>query len=172
MRIFALGLVVVSSTWACGGPDKPPVEATPPAAAAAEPDGGALGTDPYASFDAGVEKQPDNQATTTPPPPSTDLSAVCQKAAAGWEKRARPAIKACYRQGKKDDPNLMGTARITVEVAYDGKPNPAKLDGISSLGDDVASCMVDAVTKTAFPEATECKSKQLTIPVEFPSKAK
>lgn len=174
MRIRALVALALGCTtlsvWACGGSEKP---AAAPAAEAAHagPDGSATEGDLYAGFDGGaLEQQADEHAAqNAPPPTANDLGAVCQKAAQGWEKRARPQIKACYREGKKKDPNLMGTARILVDVGFDGKLKPAKLDGVSSLGDDVAKCMVDAVTATPFPESGECKTRQLTIPIEFPT---
>lgn len=175
MRTFAFGLAIVSlgCSVACGAPDKPPV-ADVARAAPVDSAGAATASDPYAGFDAGaVDTATDPSAGTAQgaqPPASTDLGADCQKMAAAWEKRARPAIKACYRTGKKTDPNLMGTARILVEVGYDAKVKPAKLDGVSSLGDEVANCMVAAVTNTPFTEASHCKSRQLTIPIEFPSK--
>lgn len=162
----SVGLALLS-LLACGGTEKPAdVPSQTAAALAPDSDGGVADPAPVATE---AKSEP---AAATPPPPTGEPSEVCQKAGSAWEKRARPAIKACYREGKKSDPNLMGTARIVVDVAYDGKPKPAKLDGVSSLGDDVAKCMVDAVNKTPFPEGVECKSRQLTIPVEFPSKAK
>ena len=175
MRIRALSVVAFGSlaflAVACGGAEQPAAAPASEKSAAPAPDGGASESDLYAGFDGGaLEKQADEHAAqNAPPPTANDLGAVCQKAAQGWEKRARPALKACYREGKKKDPNLMGTARILVDVAFDGKPKPAKLDGPSSLGDDVAACMTDAVTRTPFPEAVECKTRQLTIPIEFPT---
>ncbi len=172
MRTFAvgLGLLGLAFSLACGGAEKPP--ATDVAAPPVDSAGAASAGDPYASFDAGTPDEPIAQTPSDPQPaPSTDLGAECQQMAALWEKRARPAIKACYREGKKSDRNLMGTARITVEVMYNATVKPAKLDGPSSLGDDVANCMVGAVSKTAFPESVHCKGKQLTIPVEFPSRS-
>lgn len=167
MQAFGSMVMALFSLGGCGGPDKPadaPAEPSTPAPA----ESAAPTAEAPAAADAGAAAT--EQAAT--PPPTGDLSEVCQKAGSAYEKRARPAIKACYREGKKGDPNLMGTARIVIDVAFDGKPKPAKLDGVSSLGDDVAKCMVDAVTKTAFPEGVDCKGRQLTIPVEFPSKAK
>ena len=161
---------------ACGSSAPPPTTApAAPEASSAPEEGAATSADPYASFDGGAASSSGNPSdftnVTTPAPaaPSGDLGAACQKAAAAWEKRARPQIKACYREGKKKDPNLMGTARINVDVGFDGKLKPAKLEGVSSLGDDVAKCMVAAVSATAFPESGECKSRQLTVPVEFPT---
>lgn len=163
--------VVTISLWACGGGDTPAKGAEGASTAPAEQEGGAATQgDLYAAFDGGaLEKAADEHAAQNAAPPPGDLGAACQKAAQEWEKRARPQIKACYRDGKKKDPNLMGTARILVDVGFDGKVKPAKLDGVSSLGDDVAKCMVDAVSKTGFPESGECKTRQLTIPVEFPT---
>lgn len=168
MRMQAAGSVAVASffVFACGGPGQPVAVAAPTEPAPVVTDAGAAEPETPAAASS------ETAAVPAAPPPTGDLSEVCQKAGSAWEKRARPAIKACYREGKKSDPNLMGTARIVIDVAYDGKPKPAKLDGVSSLGDDVAACMVAAVTKTPFPEGVDCKGRQLTIPVEFPSKAK
>jgi hypothetical protein len=169
LRPFALSLLVT----ACGGSEAKPAETATPAPAAptlSASDGGAVAGDPYAGFDAGTIEEPGAAAASAPPAPAGgDLGAECRTAAAAWEKRARPQIKACYREGKKKDPNLMGTARIVVDVAYDGKVKPAKLDGTSSLGDDVAACMVKAVSATPFPDAAPCRTRQLTVPVEFPT---
>lgn len=162
-RVAGALLVLVN----CGGDTTPAKSAdTPPPAASSEaPSGAAVTGDLYAAFDGGAIETP----TSEPAAGGGDLGAACHKAAQEWEKRARPEIKACYREGKKKDPNLMGTARILVDVGFDGKVKPARLDGVSSLGDDVAKCMVDAVSKTSFPESGECKTRQLTIPIEFPT---
>ena len=151
---------------ACGGEPSQPAAAPEPAQSAHE--GKAVEGDLYAQFDASaLEEQADQQATSR-----GDMSDECRKAATAWEQRARPQIKACYREGKKKNPNLMGTASIVTEIGGDGKPKPAKLDGTSSLGDDVANCMVKAVSKTDFPDAAACRGRQLTIPIEFPTPVK
>lgn len=166
----------VSGTVACGGSESKPAESAEGPPSLAHSDGGAVEGDLYAAFDGGaLEQAADDHAANNGGSGTVsngDIGAECQAAASAWEKRARPEIKACYREGKKKDPNLMGTARILVDVGGDGKTKPAKLDGISSLGDDVATCMVKAVSKTAFPDASACRGRQLTLPIEFPTPVK
>ena len=40
----------------------------------------------------------------------------CTPVGVDFEKRARPKLKECYATGKKKDPNLEGTVKITVEI--------------------------------------------------------
>lgn len=100
---------------------------------------------------------------------SLDEASRCHQAAAAWEQKARPQLKACYREGKKTDPNLMGSASFVTEVDYTGKPKPARIDGISSLGKSVTECMRQALSDTPFDGAEACKTRALTVPVEFPT---
>lgn len=103
---------------------------------------------------------------------SDDGDDACAFAAAAFEKRARPAIKACYREGRKKDANLVGGVRIVVNVAGNGKvgsvitsPNGDK----ALLPKPVVACMADAVKKTDPGDTGKCKSKTLVIPIQFPT---
>ncbi len=101
-----------------------------------------------------------------------DADDACQSVAAAFEKRARPQLKACYREGKKKDANLVGGVRLAVGVTDAGKlgavltsPNGDKI----MLPPAVVKCMVDAVKTTDAGDVTKCKGKSIAIPVQFPS---
>ncbi|MBX3188789.1 MAG: hypothetical protein KF819_17355 [Labilithrix sp.] len=119
--------------------------AAPAPAAPAEPSGAGAG--------AGANEKPDE----------------CTPLAVEWEKRARPQLKACYAEGKKKEPNLTGTVKITVDIDTLGKIRATKIIE-KSLPDPVAQCMLK-VLKAAPPAeaATKCPGKSLTIPMTFPT---
>ena len=101
-----------------------------------------------------------------------DADDACQAAGAAFEKRARPQIKACYREAKKKDANLVGGVRITVSINSAGKvgavlssPNGDK----KMLPPAVVKCMVDATKANDPGDVGLCKGKSLGIPVQFPS---
>lgn len=88
-----------------------------------------------------------------------------------FEKKVRPDFKNCYREGKKKDPNLEGSAKFIVNVDLNGKVASVKsLDDKSTLGPSVVQCMFSAVKKAAFDDGAKCKGKSVLIPVEFPTK--
>jgi TonB family protein len=81
----------------------------------------------------------------------------------------RPELKACYREGKKKEPNLEGTVRIAIEVDTLGKVKTTKIVE-KTLPDKVAQCMLKAVKAAPKTELSEkCPGKSLTIPVTFPT---
>jgi hypothetical protein len=97
---------------------------------------------------------------------------ACGFAGAAFEKRARPQVKACYREGKKKDANLVGGVRIVVNITDKGKvgnimssPNGDR----TMLPKDVVKCMVDAVKKTEPGDVDKCKGKSVVIPIAFPT---
>ncbi len=178
LPLAAMPMLVV----ACGSPPppKPATESTGTAASVA--DAGAA-TRSASTDDAGVAPTPVAMSAAdagTPPgelPATTtthndDADDACQAVAAAFEKRARPQIKACYREGKKKDPSLVGGVRIAAAVNMAGKlgnvftsPNGDK----TMLPPAVVKCMVDAVKATDPGDVTKCKGKSLAFPVQFPS---
>jgi hypothetical protein len=101
-----------------------------------------------------------------------DADDACQSAGMAFEKRARPQIKACYREAKKKDANLIGGVRLAVSITAAGKLGNI----VSSANGDkkplppaVVKCMVAAVTATDPGDIALCKGKSLAIPVQFPS---
>jgi hypothetical protein len=102
-------------------------------------------------------------AATPAPPPDE-----CTPVGVDFEKRARPKLKECYAEGKKKDPNLQGTVRITVEISMLGKIKSTKIVE-KTLPDPVANCMLKVIKATPLPEATKCWGKSLTIPMTFPT---
>jgi hypothetical protein len=93
----------------------------------------------------------------------------CTKVAAAFEQKARPKIKECYREGKKLNPVLEGGIRIVINVDAFGKLGAVKTQDVT-LPDAVAKCMVKAVQATPFDDATQCKRKGITLPIQFPTK--
>jgi hypothetical protein len=93
----------------------------------------------------------------------------CTKIAAAFEQKARPKIKECYREGKKANAALEGSVRITLQVDGFGKLGQAKAQE-ATLPDAVVKCMVKAVHDTPFDDASKCKRKGITLPIQFPSK--
>ena len=130
----------------------------------AELDGGAAKpaeTAPVASASAAPSSAP-----TLAPEPKDE----CTPIGIDFEKRARPQLKACYAEGKKKDPNLMGTVRITVDIDTLGKVKAIKITE-KTLPEPVAQCMLKVVKTTplAPSDAAKCPGKSLTIPVTFPT---
>jgi hypothetical protein len=166
-RCVLLALVPLLSQ-ACGGPKAPP-----PAVAQSAPEGADAGDDAAAatpddtkSSDAAAPDAPAS-ASAAPPPPAPPPD-ECTPIAVDFEKRARPKLKDCYREGKKKDPNLEGTVRIAVDVNMLGKITSTKI-AQKTLPDPVAQCMLKVVKATPFPEAGKCPGKSLTIPIQFPT---
>lgn len=106
-------------------------------------------------------------ATPSEPPPPPD---ECSPVGVDFEKRARPKIKECYRDGKKKDPDLKGSIKIGLEIDYQGKTKGPKVLE-STLPKAVTACMLKAVKETPLPpaEGAKCPNKTVTIPVVFPT---
>jgi hypothetical protein len=180
-------VLVLLVTGACGGHPPPPPAASQEAsnsggASAADggglqgsadttPDGGGASATTSAG-DAGSGSTDLIATKTTSSTQTEDADDACSKAGSGFEKRARPAIKACYREGKKTDPALVGGVRIVVNVTSAGKvgnvissPNGDK----AMLPPAVVKCMVDAVKKNDPAGLDKCPGKTVVMPVQFPS---
>ncbi len=119
-------------------------------------------------------------ASSAPPAAASDAGAGtgtitmddddgCTKIAAAFEQKARPKIKECYREGKKTNSALEGGIRIQISVDGFGKLGTPKAQDVT-LPEAVAKCMVKAVKDTPFDDASKCKRKGITLPIQFPSK--
>jgi len=176
--LFVSAAVVTLGFVACGG--QPPAAPGPAATPTGKPetfaevhpeDLAALG----GGDDAGAAPAAD--AGAAPPAAGSSGSVVakgndppdeCTPLGVEWEKTARPKLKECYAQGKKKDPNLQGTVKITVDISITGKIKSTKIVE-KTLPDPVADCMLKAVKATPIPEQDKCRGKSLTIPVTFPT---
>jgi hypothetical protein len=161
MRRWTLAMTM--TLLACGSP-KPATTAQNDVDASAEPvKDETPPPPPSAEPDAGPITPPEPPPTTLPQPPDE-----CTPLAVDFEKRARPKLKDCYRDGKKKDPDLKGTVRIAIDIDIGGKIKSTKIIE-KTLPDPVAQCMLKAVKATPFPEVSKCPGKQLTIPITFPT---
>lgn len=162
--------------FACGGKDKPPSSAD---TAKNDGDAGELSKiDEAAWADAGLDlslakENPDAGSPVAAPAkpaaaPVVDTSDDCTPVGVDFEKRARPQLKECYREGKKKNPNLEGTVRVTVAIDFKGKVKSIKITE-KTLPDPVAQCMLKVVKATPFPDASKCPDKNITIPMTFPT---
>lgn len=170
IRRLLLGVLpLVLAVAACGG------GATPPPAAAkneTKPETfGEVNPADLAELDAGAKPASTGDAPATPAPTASaapEPKDDCTPVGVEFEKRARPKLKDCYAEGKKKDPNLQGTVKITVEIGTSGKVKSIKVVD-KTLPDAVAQCMLKVVKATPLPEASKCPGKSLTIPVTFPT---
>lgn len=181
MRLLFVSTAVVTLGFvACGGP---PAAVGP--APAATPSGKAetfaeVHPDDLAALGGGTDA---GSVPSTDLPPSPGASAPgssgsvakgndppdeCTPIGVEWEKTARPKLKECYAQGKKKDPNLQGTVKISVDISITGKIKSTKIVE-KTLPDPVADCMLKAVKATPIPDQDKCRGKSLTIPVTFPT---
>jgi TonB family protein len=173
------GTVASALAFACGGstpqPDTPPSvppEQTPAApssevdASAAAPEPAAA--EPAAAARASAEAEPADAGPPGPKPIQIEMKDECTPVGVDFEKRSRPAIKACYREGKKKNPNLEGTVKIKITVDMKGKIKSVRVIE-KTLPDAVANCILKAVKETPFPEVDKCWDSTLTIPVTFPT---
>lgn len=167
-------LLVLSSLLAACGSPKPP---TPPAVEDAAPPVETTPA-PVDTTDVGQET-PDAAATaatagTEPAPPSPAPAAPsapadeCTPAGVAFEQTVRPKLKECYREGKKKDPNLEGTVKITLAIDLKGKIKSIRITE-KTLPDPVAQCMLKAVKATPFPDSVKCPDKNITVPITFPT---
>ncbi|MBX3231276.1 MAG: AgmX/PglI C-terminal domain-containing protein [Labilithrix sp.] len=144
--------------------ETPPVASSPPAAASSTPPA----ETPVAATpaeDAGAPVAPASNPNTGIIGETKD---ECTPVGVDFEKRARPKLKECYAEGKKKDPNLMGTVKIKVTVDVKGKIKSTKVIE-KTLPDPVADCMLKAVKGTPFPEVDKCWDSTITIPITFPT---
>ena len=106
------------------------------------------------------------RAPTTPSAP--EPKDECTPVGVEFEKRARPKLKECYAVGKKKDPNLQGTVKLSVDIDIYGKVKTIKIVE-KTLPEPVAQCMLKVIKSTPLTEASKCPGKSLTIPVTFPT---
>lgn len=156
---------------ACGGSSAaskdPSTKSAPADAGAAETFGEVNAADVaelQGAHDAGAAPQAAAAKPSAPEPPADE----CAPVGVDFEKRARPKIKECYREGKKKEPDLKGSIKITLEVDGLGKIHGPKI-AETTLPKPVSACMLKAVKDTPLPEAAKCPNKTVTIPVTFPT---
>ncbi len=125
----------------------------------AELDGGGASANASTPAPAG-----DSTAAPSTPAPADE----CTPVGVDFEKRARPKLKDCYATGKKKDPNLQGTVKLTVDIDTLGKIKSIKIVE-KTLPEPVAQCMLKVLKATPLPDANKCPGKSLTIPVTFPT---
>ena len=175
LRPFLASCLAAFFVAACGGSNPPPK----PAESQAGSDAGDLAkVDEAAWADAGLTVPPESSsdggaaagAASSPGPKAAaaEPEDECTPVGVDFEKRARPSLKACYREGKKKDPNLEGTVRLTVNIDVKGRVKSMKITE-KTLPDAVANCMLKALKATPFPDASKCPEKVLTIPMTFPT---
>lgn len=171
LRLLAmtmLGCVAV----ACGGSSNPPL--SPDVSQDAGPETfGEVNPADLAELDAGAAAAKPSGGDTPAPASAAPASTPepkdeCTPVGVDFEKRARPRLKDCYAQGKKKDPNLQGTVKISVDIDTLGKVKTIKIIE-KTLPEPVAQCMLKVVKGTPLPEASKCPGKSLTIPVTFPT---
>lgn len=121
-----------------------------------------------AEADAGASGSSPSSAATASKPADTGPTDECTPVGVDFEKRNRDKLKACYREGKKKDPNLEGTVRLTVAIDMKGAVKSIKITE-KTLPDPVANCMLKVLKAAPFPEAKKCPDKNLTIPMTFPT---
>ncbi|MFO0641226.1 MAG: hypothetical protein U0183_18525 [Polyangiaceae bacterium] len=176
-RLVAPTLLAVAVALSACAASPPPVTPGPttgaPAADVAKPQ------EPAQIPSTAPAKAPEAPPQDTAPKPPADAPKPgqitmddddgCTKIAAAFEQKARPKIKECYREGKKANAALEGSVRITLQVDGFGKLGQAKAQE-ATLPDAVVKCMVKAVHDTPFDDASKCKRKGITLPIQFPSK--
>lgn len=172
-RVAPLALLFL---LACGGGAAKPV--APAAATASAPvAAGDAGAETFGEVNAadvaelqGGAKPAASSAAAAPAPAPAASEPIdeCSPVGRDFEKRARPRIKECYRDGKKKEPDLKGTIKITLEVDGLGKIKGPRIVE-TTLPKAVAACMLKAVKDTPMPEASKCPNKTVTIPVTFPT---
>ncbi len=159
---------------ACGGPAKPADPSTAPRPAAdsdaAAPASSATSPGPELAADAKPSDAKPAAATSDAQGEIREEGDDCTPVGAAFEKSVRPALKECYRTGKKSNPNLVGKARLVLAVDATGKVSSVKSDGKSDLGEKVVACMVHALKSAPFDGAAKCKGRTVTIPIEFPTR--
>lgn len=182
--LLALALASTSVfASACGSPPKvdaapqpdPSANATRGAGASEGNDSGAenvaasadAATGPTSSDTATVPASP-NGATASPPSTAGIIAEghdECTGIAAPFEEKVRAKFNECYQAGKKKNPELAGTIKVTLKIDAKGKvtkyvPDKSKLDA------PVVDCMVKAVKKEPFA-GKACSGKDITVSKTF-----
>lgn len=173
----ALGLLL-----ACGGQEPARTPVTEPAAPATTASTAPATSAPSAttdSDDAGPRPSATNEVAPPIAPASTTASAAapeapdfmaeqqakCAGVAAPYEEKVRAKFNECYQAGKKKNPELAGTIKITLKIDTKGKvtkvvPDPSKLDA------KVVQCMVQAVKKEPF-DGKACLGKDVIVSKKY-----
>jgi hypothetical protein len=179
-HLFApvLAFAVVAIAACGGGGDKPPPSTGGDQKQIDTATGKDMSkVDEQAWKEAGLTIPPDADAgsggasgSATPPPKPVDTGPAdeCTPAGVDFEKRNRDKLKACYAEGKKKDPNLEGTVRLSVSIDMKGAVKSIKITE-KTLPDTVANCMLKVLKAAPFPEAKKCPDKNITIPMTFPT---
>lgn len=78
-------------------------------------------------------------------------------------------LRACYRKGLDDDPQLGGKLTVRFEVEPTGKVGEAGVDPKGTTLDDTAvtACMVDAIKRWKFPKPTTGKPVEVSYPFDL-----
>lgn len=177
MAVMVLGCLALAGVGCGGGSSSPPLvpdahdgahdggesSSEPNAAGVAELGAGAAAPSP-GTAGAAADSTPAAAAAPAAPEPVDECSPV----AVDFEKRARPKLKDCYGQGKKKEPNLEGTVKLSVDIDTLGKVKTIKIVE-KTLPEPVAQCMLKALKSTPLPDASKCPGKSLTIPITFPT---
>lgn len=166
----AATLILGAFIVACGSSPPPAPEPGPPAAPAAP---AAAAEGPAAAAEPAPPPATSAAATPEPPgapnaPPTAGIIAQghdeCSGVAAPFEEKVRAKFNECYQTGKKKNPELAGTIKVTLKVDTKGKvkyvPDPSKLDK------PAYDCMVSAVKKEPF-DAKACKGKDVAVSKTF-----
>jgi len=173
MRVRAIvAASLMTFVLGCGGGSQPSTPTPASAAADAAPPEtfGTPNPEDLAEMNAGKDAgaaaaTAATAAAQATPPPTAD---ECTPVGVDFEKRARPKLKDCYGEGKKKDPNLQGTVKLSVEIDTLGKVKAIKIVE-KTLPDPVAQCMLKVLKATPLTEAAKCPGKSFTIPVTFPT---
>lgn len=177
-RLVAPSLLAVAVALSACAASPPPVTPEPPAGANAgeatkspEPAPSSSSTEAAKPPEAPPQDPASKPPADAPKPGqiTMDDDDGCTKLAAAFEQKARPKIKECYREGKKANAALEGSVRITLQVDGFGKLGQAKAQE-ATLPDAVVKCMLKAVHDTPFEDASKCKRKGITLPIQFPTK--
>lgn len=175
-KTCALGLLLVLLVMlaACGGtpanaPSTPTPAPTEAAAQSATPtDSMSDAGSPTAGADVGAAPVP--VGAPLDPEGSGSGSSIaeghdaCSGVAATFEEKVRARFNECYQAGKKTNPELAGTIKVTLKVDVKGKvkyvPEKSKLDP------KVVTCMVNAVKKETF-DSKACSGKDIAVSKTF-----
>lgn len=85
----------------------------------------------------------------------------CGAVAAPFEEKVRAKFNECYQAGKKKNPELAGTIRVTLKINVHGKIAKVTNEP-SQLDKPVVDCMVKAVKKEPLDTKT-CLGKDITV---------
>ena len=79
-------------------------------------------------------------------------------------RRGSPAFKRCYQRALQVRPALAGKARLTLDVAADGKVSEVTVE-FPMLADDFTACLREGAMKLRFPKGPA--AFRVVWPVDF-----